>query len=379
MKKVYALILAFCCVSVFPLLAQNVNIYPIVFCATDDPDIGKSCMSDKEKFVSEMGLIQDALELPMDWLNVYTGAQCNKPNLERCISDLQCGNNDVVFFYYSGHGAHAAADNDWLPQMCLNYKSYEQENFVPVKWVVDQLSKKKPRLCIVITDCCNDNKEWVTAKGLIESDGSAVEMEGISVQNLKRLFYESKGTVVATSSKRDQVSWGGDKGGCFSIAFWDEMYRIGQGQGKPDWNTLLELTKKRTLTSSDGKQEPVFTVNINGDNHVDNDHNNDDNEVVVISVDDKALGDAFKRLVNQSVGKLDRLERIAPDILKRFFAANAQVALVGRNLTTVIDLTTIENYVEELALSKTVKGINIVRTEKNQTGKYTKIVITEIR
>ena len=62
-------------------------------------------------------------------------------------------------------------------------------------------------------------------------------------------------------------------------------------------------------------------------------------------------------------------------IVQRFFEANAQVLIVGRNLTTIIGRPTpINKYLEELALSKRVKGINIVRTEKGNNGKFEQIV-----
>ena len=266
--------------------------------------------------------------------------------------------------------------------MCLKYKSYDQDKYVPVTTVRDKLLTKNARLVIILTDCCNDEKEWVTVKGLIDKDGGNPKLDAINVDYLKKLFYTSKGTVVATSSKRGQTSLGPISGGLFSISFWDEIYRIEQGQGTPNWQSLMEATKKRTMnkaSSFGAKQEPVYDVNVDGDNDVIiNNNNNNNNDIVVISLDQE-LSDAFKKIVNNSYSRYDRLAMV-DEIVQRLFTSDAKVITVGRNLKTKIGLPMLINkYLEELALSKTVKGVNIVRASKNSAGKFTQITISEIR
>lgn len=389
MKKIVVIVVMLSLGFYISVKAQNVKIWPIVFCNTNDENIGASCDKDKERFVRELGIIEAALGkgCEVDWMNFYTGEECSKPNLESVISGLRCGTNDVIIFYYSGHGVHAKTDDvsGWLPQMCLKYQSYDQDKFVPVKTVRDKLLTKNARLVIILTDCCNDEKEWATAKGLIDKDGGSPKLDAINVEYLKKLFCSSKGTVVATSSKRNQVSLGLKSGGLFSISFWDEIYRIEQGQGTPNWKSLMEATKERTMnkaSSFNAKQEPVCEVNVDGDNEViiNNNNNNDNNNngIVVISLEQE-LSDAFKKIVNNSYSKNDRLAMI-DGIVQRLFASDAKVIMVGRNLETKIGLPMpISKYLEELALSKTVKGVNIVRAGKNSTGKFTQITISEIR
>lgn len=386
MKKIFVITVMLSLCFYVSVKAQDVKIWPIVFCNTDDEDIGVSCDNDKERFVKELGIIETALGkgCEVDWMNVYTGEECSKPNLESAISGLRCGANDVVIFYYSGHGVHAKADDasGWLPQMCLKYKSYDQDKFVPVTMVRDKLQTKNARLVVILTDCCNDEKEWVTVKGLIDKDGGNPKLDAINIEYLKKLFYNSKGTVIATSSKRGQTSLGPKSGGLFSISFWDEIYRIEQGQGTPNWKSLMEATKKRTMnkaSSFGAKQEPVCDVNVDGGNDVIiNNNNNNNNNIVVISLDQE-LSDAFKKIVNNSYSRNDRLGMV-DGIVQKLFSSDAKVITVGRNLETKIGLPTpINEYLEELALSKTVKGVNIVRGSKNSAGKFTQITISEIR
>lgn len=378
MKKIiYAIAFVALFSSSISVKADNVKIHAIVFCNTDDPKIGEGCQSDQERFAEELGLIETALGSEEDW-QVFVGKECNKPNLERALSSLNCGPNDVVFFYYSGHGVHAKADpaDGWLPQMCLNYESYDQDKFVPVTYVRDKLATKPARLSIILTDCCNNEASWVSVKSLISTQKDAPDVDKIDVAKLKKLFYESRGTVIATSSKRGQVSYGPKEGGCFSVAFWDEMYKIEQGAGNADWNSLIEATKQRTLKYTSNKQEPVYKVNVNG---APNPNPNPNPGPVIISVGEQELGEAFKQIVNPSYGRNERWNMISA-IVQRLFDSNAQVIMVGRDLKTNVSRPTpINKYLEELALSKRVKGINIVRTNKNSSGKFSQIVVSEIR
>lgn len=349
-----------------------VKIHAIVFCNTNDPKIGESCENDQKRFVEELGIIQDALDCDVDWMNVYTGKECNKPNLEKALSNLNCNSNDVIFFYYSGHGVHAKSDvaEGWLPQMCLIYESYDQDKFVPVTDVMKALESKPARLKLIVTDCCNNEASWVSSKSLVVEDGKTAKSD-VNVKNLKKLFYESKGTVVATSSKRGQVSLGPKEGGLFSIAFWDEIYKLEQGNGNADWKSVFESTKKRTLEYSSGKQEPVFR--LHGVENVDNNPHPVPDPVVIV-VNDKELTNALKQITNSR-----RLDKVS-GIVDKFFTPNAKVVILGRNLTTKIGMPMdISKYLEQLALSKTVKGINVVKKVNDNNGKYNYIEISEIR
>lgn len=389
MKKVVFLIALFAIFVIPYAKADNtVKIHAIVFCNTDDPKIGESCENDQKRFVKEVGIIQDAIDCDVDWMNVYTGKECNKPNLDNAISGLRCEENDVIFFYYSGHGVHAKSDavEGWLPQICLNYESYDQDKFVAVKTIQEKLSKKGARLTIILSDCCNNEASWVSNKSLVLADGKSVKSQEINAKNLKKLFFETKGVVVATSSKRGQVSLGPKEGGLFSIAFWDEMYKIEQGAGKPDWKSLLEGTQKRTLDYSNGKQEPMFQINVDGnpiivdDNNYNNNNNNNNVNPIVIVIGEKDLQEAFTRITNRKeFSPSKRLDMIG-GIVTQLFDSNAQVVIVGRNLKTRIGMPqNIDKYLQELALSKTVRGINVVTSTKNNSGKFNYLEISEIR
>lgn len=358
--------------------ADPVTIYPIVFCNTLDKKIGKSCLNDKERFSTELAAIQAAIGCDdVDWSNIYTGDQCSKENLDAVISELECTNNDVIFFYYSGHGVRSSktSDSEWLPQMCLKYEYYDEDKFASAKKVLDRLKAKNPRLIIFITDCCNNKAEWVSQKSLIE-EADDIDTQTMDVAALRKLFYDSKGTVVATSSKVGQPSIGFDRGGLFSLAFWSEMYKIEQKQAGSDisWDTLLDATIKRTLRDSQNKQTPLKDVNVVS-SHITPPFN--EPIPVVDTNNDKELKNSLMTLLDKSISPLKREDKIQ-GIINKFFNPGATVTVLRRNGTVNFRPKAAYDYLDELALSKSVKGL-IIKDCETKNGKYSNINLIEIR
>lgn len=109
----------------------------------------------------------------------------------------------------------------------------------------------------------------------------------------------------------------------FLSCFWDEMYRIEQGSGTPNWEALMNATVKRTQEVAhryNAQQDPVFKVNINGNNSP-NPNPNPNPNPVVISVNDKDLGEAFRNFVCSS--RSQRLSMIE-GMKSRLFTSDAK-------------------------------------------------------
>nr|MDE5561288.1 hypothetical protein [Bacteroidaceae bacterium] len=176
------------------------------------------------------------------------------------------------------------------------------------------------------------------------------------------------------------VSLGTKDGGCFSIAFWNEVLKREFGDGKADWASLMDETIRGTLQYSSNKQEPVYRIENNDvPAPIDNISTVNNGNVVVIAVGENELREAFKQIIDPNSSNSERWDMVS-GITGRLFAHNAMVTVVGRDLrTNVGQPVSIKEYLEDLALSKRVKGINIVRAKKNGNGKYSLIVVSEIR
>ena len=140
------------------------NLHFLCFADTDDKKIGKSVKKDVTQMLdfvmtlaSDIG-IEDNLQPTI----VMMGEDCNKKNLLTTIDKFKCAKDDIVIFYYSGHGARAYQDTSEFPQMCLG--STDQKDFVSLEYVKETIEKKGPALTIILGDCCNSYNDSVTPK-----------------------------------------------------------------------------------------------------------------------------------------------------------------------------------------------------------------------
>lgn len=85
--------------------------------------------------------------------------------------------------------------------MCLTYQSYDQDKFVPVKWVRERLTSKGARLVIILTDCCNNDQDWVSAKGLIDKIEDNATIDNINISNLRKLFLRVEEQLLQQAAK----------------------------------------------------------------------------------------------------------------------------------------------------------------------------------
>ena len=62
--------------------------------------------------------------------------------------------DDVVFVYYSGHGAERKGENYLIPSEAVPHPAFLGSEWVSVSWVVSELSKAKPGVIVLVLDAC---------------------------------------------------------------------------------------------------------------------------------------------------------------------------------------------------------------------------------
>ncbi len=100
-------------------VSADTKIHFIVVANTEDARIGSSVKKDVNNVYSEMKDVSVFLGIPLDYVLV-SGADFGKKGVETALGNLKPGNNDVVMFYYSGHGFRFSNQpNDPHPQFYL--------------------------------------------------------------------------------------------------------------------------------------------------------------------------------------------------------------------------------------------------------------------
>lgn len=350
--------------------AKAQTLHAIIACNTTDRSIGESMKRDMENMSNAIQIIMANFEYDFE-MQQFDGTACTKANITKYINDMEVGRDDIVFFFYGGHGTHAFnnADDPW-PQMCMNTNI--ESLFMPVASVDKLIADKQPKLRIILTNCCNKEQNGVSIKPLYAQSEGPTTLSGYDPEAFRKLFLESKGKVMMTSSKLGQYSWCGEYGGLFTNYLLDVLDAVGMNKITPTWNAVCKTTQEQTLACNTlpggAKQEPYFEIKITGEKNK--------KDVVPPTPSTDNLYKALQVLVNHNYSKDERLDKIGL-VLNKFFTPNAHVVTVGRNGTSRIMYEDVMDFLRRLALSDNIKRINVL--DGNGNEKNSLITVHEVR
>ncbi len=371
MKK--ALLLVF--VAVFFVIgnAAAQTLHVINFCNTLDPNIG--CEVDYPRTKQEAGLIAAYLNYGIRYYD-GVGENCSNENLMNTLNSLRCKKDDIILFYYSGHGTRSPQDQSEFPQMCLKYHGYNQDKFVAVHTVVEKLQAKGARFTLVLTDCCNNVVPGVSSKSMMSKDGGVIVYNEAVARNYRKLFLEKKGTVVVTSSKKGQTSGGGKThGGLFSFAFFEiALYAACNGQIPAAWDNVLG-TVTSVLT---GHQEPYYEINLKPVPTSPAPTPTTAPAPTPVIAAEPTFANELGTLLDGSHSE-DWLNNQVNYLADKYFTSDSKVVTVGRNGTTILEHESARLFLRRIAGSGKISKINVVKEKTDSSGKHSYIKVQEIR
>jgi hypothetical protein len=184
---------------------------------------------------------------------VIEAGRGKRERVQSTLNGLSVGSDDVVFFYYSGHGANPGEEDRW-PILAVEGQS--GSNLLKLSDVKNTLQSKNPRLLITMADACNVFVEGVTRGGK--------QVEDNQPSGFKKLFLNYSGTITASSSMPGQYSFGDPQdGGRFTVQFLESLNQV-QASSNPDWETVQEKsTQKIQVDHPEQKnQTPQMKVKV---------------------------------------------------------------------------------------------------------------------
>lgn len=184
-------------------------------------------------------------------IEVYHGAQHTQGNIVNAVRRINPGPDDMVFFFYSGHGFRDAYSRSAFPSM----RTAADRKGVELFWILKTLAAKNPRFVLVMGDLCNN----IIPAGSIQTIRSASGT--LARKNYIKLFREFRGRIIATSSKPGQYSFGGrPHGGAFVNAFFNS-FNSAINVNNPSWQEILRNASRPLVN---GRQVPHFAINPAG-------------------------------------------------------------------------------------------------------------------
>ncbi|MDR2564205.1 MAG: caspase family protein [Prevotellaceae bacterium] len=361
--KAIKLLLTIIVIAGLSIKSHSQTFHAIVFADTDDPKIGASVKRDMEKIQNEIGMIVSSTRM---WLNGYyhSGREANKEQLLTVLQNLRCEPEDVVFFYYSGHGGRAVDDRSKYPQ--IRFKASDSEAY-PMSKVDEVIAAKRPKFRIVMGDLCNSISDYLSVKSETGSGKSVVENDVY-----ENLFKNVKGSVLVASSKSNETSIAFPDGGAFTTCFLNELGRIVSGNQQADWKVLLEKTQKATVKAAN--HTPVFEVNVNSGSS----QSASSSTPVTGQQTNNSFLNALINMADNGGDRNQRVRSVQPVLHEYFDSPHSIVEIFGRDGKTRLVRENAQEFLERVSTS--YKLINFVELDVKKTngGKITYVKLHEI-
>ncbi len=191
---------------------------------------------------------------------VLTGRDARTASVLAKLNALEPGSNDVVFFYFTGHGFRmpSKGNNQWP------YLYFTAEDLgVDFSEVYDILSSKNGRLKILMVDGCNNVLAEHSVPIVKEVLRAGYAPRGVR-ENYKKLFLDSYGTIAIATCGPGQTSLALSNGSLYTLCFLKCLHKAVH---KPsyilDWQSFLDEVSgvaENMAKEIDEVQSPIFLI-----------------------------------------------------------------------------------------------------------------------
>lgn len=245
MKNLFTLFVLFLAFVTHPLLAKKASTIHVLLTADTVSNLKKASKWDLDRMRRILLKISCATGLVLDQQELYD-ERLSKKSIANWIERVRIFPDDVLFFYYTGHGFRTTKTKSNWP---LLYFASSGEN-VDMDHLARKLKGKGARLLIIFSDCCNNVRRHKSPSAPAWLPKNIFDT---SIDGYKRLFLETEGTIMTSASLPGEVSWATDRGGVFTISFLESLEQE-VTQESPEWGHLLDYTKMLCKSV----QEPQF-------------------------------------------------------------------------------------------------------------------------
>jgi hypothetical protein len=246
---------------------QKPTLHLLLVANITDRNIRDACNKDERNIYDYFKEIAKIIGATFD-PHVIDGQNFGKDNVMAMIDKLYPAKNDIVVFYYSGHGFRFSNSTSNYPY--LDLRSGKADNLRDASlgaWdIYTSIIKKGAKLNVVLYDCCN--ADVGIPKSI--STGYAITQKSInslSPYNCKRLFLQTQKNIIASASAPNQVaSCESGMGGYFTYFLCEALDNALSAFSTPSWENIIStainatsnFVKKGDCKVPPCKQDPIY-------------------------------------------------------------------------------------------------------------------------
>jgi hypothetical protein len=215
--------------------------HAFLFCKTNDPNIHQSVTINYGNVQNELQKIASALQLTYVEHSA-TGRNFTAPTVKKIIENTDVGENDIVFMYFSTHGAMTRYDSNIFPQLDIPTEmvsAYTQHL---------SMRKKNPKLVITAIEACSGYLNITPQEAFVyQGIDNKIPVPGLSdleIRNIKKLF-SSNCDLVITAGNPGKNTWATSSGSMFTNCLLRSMHEQFDTENElmVSWDRLLNQAK----------------------------------------------------------------------------------------------------------------------------------------
>ena len=378
MKKLVIILL-------FALTAMQVNaqktIHWLLYIDTKDSDVGYLDVNGREylrkQFVNPVNAALSG-EYQTDIKDNY-GDNCSPYKCKSDIQNLRCSPQDIVIFYYIGHGGRSyRTDANQHPWPKMWFSQDDPDKMIDLGWVHDQLKAKNPRMLLTIGMCCNGRQNLpstLTPTFSGPEDDECYEFSPEERQYVKNIFTNTCGSLIATSATPGQLSGGGETNFAppmdYYTAFLCTNFNELVYDRQLDLTGLFKKTSNELNRASNNNQTPIYKSELS--------NGSCSNNPPISSSPCRQMPNAVD--VNNMTDLENLMEAIIcnkKDMPNRssYFASDCVVRIMGQDGKTQVDRLPIDSYMLRARTSSVLLRVVPIATTVRD-GKIANFLVRE--
>lgn len=247
--------------TLLPAKEHKPTLRALIACDTFSQNILSGSKSDIFRIHKSLQAIAFQLHIKLQ-LTMFTGSRLNSSNVRRWLQSIPKSSQDIVFFYYSGHGTRQLYDQSPWPTLIFPKKNNRLPQMYQGASVQKFLQQRNPRLSIIFFDCCNGFASRRPSNLLVRSFGPILCKKAF-LPGLKTLFLETRGMITASAASPGELATtfirGRLTGGVFTTGFIFALQQLAK-QPQVSWTDVMQSTKAFSAEITQGDQHPFYDV-----------------------------------------------------------------------------------------------------------------------
>lgn len=378
------LILIFMLCLLFSAETYAKTIHWLTFIDTMDRNVGEIDKSSRQLLYSRwIDLVNSTLKdngYSVDIIDVYD-SKTTPENCKTIVNNLDCGAEDIVVFYYIGHGTENTGASRF-PLMLMG--QVNPNKFIPLSWVHKTLKSKGARLTVTIGMCCNARQG---VAGRVDPTFSAnygnTYVSEEQSNCIKKMFLNYRGDILITSASPNESSWAcGTPIGptdYFTYRLIDQFNNELPELSNPTWNSMMESIKEDVYNDVSNNvglqnqapgstQTPIWEANLTSAS-APSPTTPDKPNTKRVSDKSEMLNTLTNVMSYLSSTKVSPKERIAlAGKIEQAFTSNAIVRIMSQDGNLVVDKENISIFLGRIATSRLLENVIVVDATANDSG-----------